>query len=334
MGNWYDPYMLLDDPVIVADARHRVLAVNPAYERASGFRCKDLTGKEAVYAKPKGLIPGTSASVCEHVERGQGWKGIVTCERADGELWNFSLTVTPVRAFGQVYYLAVCRDLEELRYQAVAESYEQLFLLIAQLAETGDPSVQPHLDRVGRLSRSLAEWLGWPKARARWLGMASVLHDVGKLYIPREILFKPGPLTPAERRLVETHTTQGAELLTRFSENMAKIYGYNEALLMAREIAQCHHEHVDGSGYPKGLRGEEIPESARIVALADVTDALFSHRPYKIPWAASQVQRYLRTKSGRQFDPKMVRVLLDHWKEVEELYRLQPAIPTGIIGNG
>ncbi|ADG06733.1 HD domain-containing phosphohydrolase [Kyrpidia tusciae] len=334
MENWYAPYMLLDDPVMVADARHRLLAVNPAYERASGFRCEELVGQDAVYAKPKGLFPGTSASVCEHLERGQGWKGIVSSARADGGVWNFSLTVTPVRTFGQVYYLGVCRDVEDVSYQTIAESHEQLFWLIAQMAEADDPSVAHHLDRVSRLSRSLAGWLGWPEGRARWLGMAAVMHDVGKLYIPREILFKPGPLTPAERQLVETHTTRGAELLTRFSENMARIYGYNEALFMAREIAQCHHEHVDGSGYPQGLQGDEIPESARIVALADVTDALFSHRPYKVPWAASKVQGYLRAKSGHQFDPGMVRVLLDHWKEVEQLYRLQPAISTGVIGTG
>ncbi|CAB3391296.1 HD-GYP domain-containing protein [Kyrpidia spormannii] len=77
-------------------------------------------------------------------------------------------------------------------------------------------------------------------------------------------------MTHQERRLVETHTTMGAELLARLNDNMAKIYGYNEALVMAKEIAECHHEHVDGGGYPKGLRGDEIPESARIVAVAPI----------------------------------------------------------------
>lgn len=320
MGNWYDPYLLLEDPVIVADDQHRVLAVNPAYEEATGYRAQDLVGKDAVYMTAEWMSVVAFRSMSEQLKKGESWKGIFTSRRADGRLWNCSLTITPVRSLYRLYYLGVCRDVEDVTYQNIAESYEQLFFLIAHLAETGDPSVEPHLYRVSRLSTFLAQWLGWSDGRAKCLGLVSVLHDVGKLYIPREILFKPGPLTPEERRLVETHTTKGAELLGRFSEKMAKIYGYNEALLMAREIAEYHHEQVDGNGYPKGLRGEEIPESARIVALADVTDALFSHRPYKTAWDSSKVQEYLRAKQGSQFDPVMVDIFLEHWEEVEKLY--------------
>ncbi|ATY84522.1 hypothetical protein CVV65_05765 [Kyrpidia spormannii] len=275
MATWYDPYLLLGDPVIVTDADHRILTVNNAYEEASGYRREDIIGKDAGYIK-SGLTP---------------------------------------------HYLGVCRDVQDITSQDVADAYQQLFFLIAEIAEAGDPSVKPHLFRVRQICTSLARWLGWPEIQVTWLGTASVLHDVGKLYIPREILFKPGPLTHQERRLVETHTTMGAELLMRLNENMAKIYGYNEALVMAKDIAECHHEHVDGGGYPKGLRGDEIPESARIVALADVTDALLSHRPYKTPWSSPSVQEYLRQKRGRQFDPAMVNVLLEHWEDIEQLYR-------------
>ncbi|HHY67828.1 HD domain-containing phosphohydrolase [Kyrpidia sp.] len=321
MATWYDPYLLLGDPVIVTDADHRILTVNNAYEEASGYRREDIIGKDAGYIKSGLTPPYVYQSMKECLEQDKVWKGILTNRRPDGRLWNSSLTITPMRRPDGLYYLGVCRDVQDITSQDVADAYQQLFFLIAEIAEAGDPSVKPHLFRVRQICTSLARWLGWPEIQVTWLGTASVLHDVGKLYIPREILFKPGPLTHQERCLIETHTSLGAELLARLNDNMAKIYGYNEALVMAKDIAECHHEHVDGGGYPKGLRGDEIPESARIVALADVTDALLSHRPYKTPWSSPSVQEYLRQKRGRQFDPAMVNVLLEHWEDIEQLYR-------------
>ncbi|MCL6577084.1 HD domain-containing phosphohydrolase [Kyrpidia sp.] len=320
MATWYDPYLLLGDPVIVTDADHRILTVNTAYEEASGYRREDIIGKDAGYIKSGLTHPSVYRSMKECLGNAQVWKGILTNRRPDGRLWNSSLTITPVHRPDGLYYLGVCRDVQDITSQDISDSYQQLFFLIAEIAEAGDPSVEPHLFRVRHISTFLTRWLGWPEIQATWVGTASVLHDVGKLYIPRELLFRPGPLTHQERRLVETHTTMGAELLMRLNDNMAKIYGYNEALVMAKDIAECHHEHVDGGGYPNGLRGDEIPESARIVAVADVTDALLSRRPYKTPWSSSSVQEYLREKRGRQFDPAMVNVLLEHWDDVEQLY--------------
>jgi putative two-component system response regulator len=129
---------------------------------------------------------------------------------------------------------------------------------------------------------------------------ASPMHDVGKIGIPDRILLKPGPLTPEERKVMQTHTTVGAAILAG---------GASDLMAMAREIAIAHHEKWDGSGYPHGLAGAAIPEAARIVAITDVFDALTSERPYKAAWSVDESIAYMRTQAGTHFEPR----LLDHF---------------------
>jgi putative two-component system response regulator len=123
------------------------------------------------------------------------------------------------------------------------------------------------------------------------------MHDIGKIGIPDSILLKPGKFEPHEWEVMKTHTTIGAEILSGDD---------SELLSMAREIALTHHEKWDGSGYPKGLAGEDIPLVGRIVALADVFDALTSERPYKKAWSTEASLDYLHEQRGRHFDPALV----------------------------
>lgn len=321
MPSWYDPYLLLGDPVVVTDSSHRIIAVNAAYEEASGYRREEIVGKDAGHHK-SGLTPAAVYdSLKRTLARKQVWRGILTNRRPDGRLWNSSLTITPLERPDGVYYLGVCRDIQDITSHNVVESYEELFSLIARVAEAADPSVEIHLHQVERVTKWIAHGTGHSPQDARWIGLASVLHDVGKMFIPREILFKPGKLTVSERELIKTHTTLGAEFLDSLHDSMAKIYGYNEALVVAREVAHSHHERYDGAGYPEGLRGEEIPLSARMVALADTVDALLSVRPYKPAWGSDQVVEYLKRERGGQFDPELVDLLLAHWDQVSALYR-------------
>jgi putative two-component system response regulator len=126
------------------------------------------------------------------------------------------------------------------------------------------------------------------------------MHDVGKIGIPDRILLKPGPLTPEERQVMQTHTSVGAAILAG---------GGSELMVMARDIAIAHHEKWDGSGYPHRLAGEAIPEAARIVAISDVFDALTSERPYKAAWSVEDAVAFMRSQSGSHFEPR----LLDHF---------------------
>lgn len=188
---------------------------------------------------------------------------------------------------------------------------------LAHASELRDNETGAHVLRMSHTSALLAKQLGWNDSACALLLDASPMHDVGKIGIPDGILLKPGPLTPDERTIMQTHTTVGAALLG----------GSDEPLLsMARDIALCHHEKWDGSGYPSGLMGTAIPEAARIVAIADVFDALTSERPYKQAWPVSDAVQFMRGQAGKHFDPAILNHFLEVIPQVQAI-RLRHAEP-------
>jgi hypothetical protein len=172
---------------------------------------------------------------------------------------------------------------------------------LALAAEYRDDETRAHTDRVARTSRLLAEAVGLAPAESELIARAAPLHDVGKLAIPDAVLLKPGRLSEAEFGLIKTHTTAGAAILAGSSTRV---------LLMAEEIALTHHERWDGDGYPAGLRADAIPVTGRIVALADVFDALTHGRPYKSAWPVRAAVAEIIRSSGRHFDPTVVNAFL------------------------
>ncbi len=154
-----------------------------------------------------------------------------------------------------------------------------------------------HPARVARYSRAIAEYLRLPPEECDLIDIAAFFHDIGKVAIPEMILSKPGRLTARESAVVTTHTRIGASILKG---------SYSKDLYRAAEVALLHHEKYDGTGYPFGLRGKNIPLSARIVAVADVYDALTSERSYKSAWPTQQALDYLDQQQGRHFDPVCV----------------------------
>jgi putative two-component system response regulator len=151
------------------------------------------------------------------------------------------------------------------------------------------------------MAARIAERIGLGPEEVERIRRAALLHDVGKIGVPDHILTKPGPLTAEEIARMRTHTLIGARLLAR---------GRSPLIATAAEIAEFHHEHWDGSGYPHGLTGEEIPLSARIVAIADQYDALSSDRPYRRALPPEEVLRTIESESGRALDPRLVREFL------------------------
>lgn len=194
------------------------------------------------------------------------------------------------------------------------ETRELLIFSLAKLAESRDPETGKHLERVQNYSRLLAQELA---ANPRFAGIVddefvqlvfqtSPLHDIGKVGIPDGILLKPGRYSDDEFELMKAHTTIGAETL---DAALAQCPGAR-FLKVAREIALSHHERFDGRGYPQGLRGEEIPLSARIVAVADVYDALTSRRVYKEAFSHHVARAAILKDSGTHFDPDVVDAFL------------------------
>jgi response regulator RpfG family c-di-GMP phosphodiesterase len=168
---------------------------------------------------------------------------------------------------------------------------------LALVAEYRDDDTFQHTRRVARTAYFLASQIGVPSRRAAVIRQAAPLHDIGKLAVADSILLKPGKLTEEEFEKVKGHVAAGAQILSGSN---------SEVLCVAEEIALTHHEWWDGSGYPAGLEGDAIPLSGRIVALADVFDALTHARPYKPAWSAGDAVAEIRRLSGRQFDPQVV----------------------------
>ncbi|MEO2218614.1 DUF3369 domain-containing protein [Chromobacterium vaccinii] len=221
---------------------------------------------------------------------------------------------------------AVERDLLNVFCQRISAAYDNLYLYnqlrsaqeatvvaLADLAEFRDTDTGDHVLRVQKLTDAIAaEMAGdnhYPELMTRefmdMVGMASILHDIGKVATPDNILLKPGKLDPEERAIMEQHATIGAQILAK----SARLVEGASYLSLGSEIAGGHHEHFDGNGYPNKLKGQDIPLSARIVAVVDVFDALLNKRPYKEPWSMEDTMKYINGRAGTQFDPHVVAAL-------------------------
>jgi hypothetical protein len=172
---------------------------------------------------------------------------------------------------------------------------------LALAAEYRDDDTGEHTRRVGTMAARIAEALGFPADLVALIRQVAPLHDVGKIGVPDAVLLKPGALDARERKLINAHTIVGASVLQR--------QGY-ELLELAADIALSHHERWDGTGYPLGRAGEAIPIAGRIIAVADVFDALTHHRPYKTAWPVADAVAEIRAQRGRQFDPEVVDAFL------------------------
>lgn len=188
----------------------------------------------------------------------------------------------------------------------------ETILRLSKAAEFRDPETGDHIQRMAHYSWMIAVRLGLPLEQQQLILEAAPMHDVGKVGIPDNILLKPGKLDDAEFAIMKQHPVIGHQILSESGSPL---------LQMAAVIALSHHEKFDGSGYPLGLRGDAIPLVGRIVAVADVFDALTSARPYKPAWDMERAVTFMRAQRGVHFDPQCVDVFLDRLDEVETVRR-------------
>ncbi len=181
---------------------------------------------------------------------------------------------------------------------------------LSKAAEYRDPETGAHILRMAHYSELIARGLNLSLDDQELLLEAAPMHDIGKVGIADQILLKPGRLTPDEFEIMKQHAIYGYEILKGSSSRV---------LQAGAEIARAHHEKFDGSGYPNGLKGDEIPIFSRIVAVADVFDALTSERPYKKAWPLEQACDFLKANSGSHFDPACVTSFFAHWDQVLEI---------------
>jgi two-component system response regulator RpfG len=189
---------------------------------------------------------------------------------------------------------------------------KETLMRLARAGEYKDYDTAMHLQRMSLYSRAIAETIGLGEEEVEVIELAAPLHDIGKIGIPDSILLKKGTLDDLELKLMRKHPIIGYEIL---QDSPSKY------LQKGSEIALAHHERFDGSGYPYALRGHDIPLSARIVAIADVFDALTSIRPYKEAWSIDKALEYVRDESGKHFDPELVKVMLSIQNLLEKIQR-------------
>ena len=209
----------------------------------------------------------------------------------------------------------------QIRLRERNEARDATILALAKLAENRDPETGAHLERVQHFCSILAEAMSAKSEFAstvttefiKNIVRSSPLHDIGKVGIPDHILLKPGRLTPEEFEVMKMHSVIGGDTIRALVEN-GRRRGF---LRMAMEIAYCHHEKFNGQGYPNGLAGTQIPLAARIMAVADVYDALTSRRIYKSPMSHAQAVEIIQRDSGTHFDPEVVAVLLENQEQFE-----------------
>ncbi len=206
------------------------------------------------------------------------------------------------------------RKLEEKNIE-ITEVKRETVSRLCLAAELRDTDTGSHIKRIQAYSELIALKCGMSAEDAEQLGLASSMHDLGKIGIPDHILLKSGKLTPEEFEAMKLHTVIGAKALAD---------GQSELLRVAHRVALHHHERWDGQGYPHGLSGENIPLEARIVGLVDVFDALLSKRPYKDPFPLDKVISIIQSESGKHFDPNIIEIFLS---SLEEILKLKESFP-------
>jgi putative two-component system response regulator len=304
------------DLICTASFNGHFVEVNPAWKRVLGFELEELVTRPFVDFIHPDDLEATLAEVDKQAKNGQlvfNFQNRYRC--ADGSYRWLEWTSRPDYDAGLMY--AVARDiterkqaeeflagqhalLEEMVTDRTAELEEarwETLRCLALAAEYRDDQTYKHTQRVGRTAALLAEQLGLDPQHCLLIRHAAPLHDVGKVGIPDSILLKPGKLTPLEFDIVKGHALAGARILSGSKSDLLKL---------AEEIASSHHEWWNGSGYPFGLAGEAIPLSGRIVALADVFDALTHLRPYKPAWSVADSVTEMHRLSGLQFDPDVI----------------------------
>ncbi len=199
--------------------------------------------------------------------------------------------------------------------RVIRQTQEETIIRLLSTLESRDEETGGHVRRIGLLSAFLATAAGWPKSDIEDLRLAAPMHDIGKVGISDSILRKPGPLNAQEFEIIKTHTTIGGEIMKNSEYPMIR---------MARDIALHHHEKWNGSGYPDGLPGEEIPQPARIVSLVDVFDALIHTRVYRHALPEPEVLEMISEGRGTAFDPQYVDLMMDNLAMIRKIVAETP----------
>ena len=297
------------DGIIAMDEKGRIVAFNPAAEALFGYRSDQVVGRKV----SEKLIPASCQNAHEtgfarFLSTGRaeiiGRRVEVNAKRADQSVFLAELSLISVNSNKTPLFIAHIRDISGQRHErreglqntiSIKKTLMQIILAISRIIEIRDPYTAGHQNRVAHLAANLARALNFSEERIDGVYLGALIHDIGKIAVPSEILARPGKLLDEDINYLQIHCRKGYEILkpVNFPWPLA-------------EIALQHHEHIDGSGYPLGLRKDEILEEARIICVADVVESLTAHRPYRPAYSLSDALASINDKAGEWYDRKIV----------------------------
>jgi len=299
------------DGIVTMDDKGRIIAFNPAAETIFGYRSQQVTG-HLVSEKliPPHLRSSHEKGLAHFLSTGRkkiiGRRLKLTAMRADKSVFPVELEVISVSPQTAPVFIAYVRDISEReKFETELRQYTltikktlvQTILAISRTVEIRDPFTAGHQRRVAHLAATMAQALRLSQERIEGIFLGALIHDIGKIAVPSEILSRPGKLLDEDVKYLKIHCRKGYEILkpVNFPWPVA-------------EIAFQHHEHLDGSGYPQGLQNGEILLEARIVCVADVVESLTAHRPYRPAYKIEEALSLINQKAGKWYDPRVVNI--------------------------
>ncbi len=285
--------------------------VNEPFCQISQYTESELLGKSHRIIRHPDVPKETFKEMWETITAKKVWKGTIQNRKKDGSSYFVDATIIPITdSEGQIIeYISVRNDITDqiVAKEQILSAQKEILYTLGELGELRSQETGDHVNRVALYSELLARYYGMDRQDVEMFKMASPMHDIGKIAIPDHILLKPGKLTDAEFEHMKEHAEIGYEIFKKSPHRM---------LQMAAMISYEHHEKWDGSGYPRGLKGEEISICGRITAIADVFDALAHDRVYKKAWPIEEVLEFMKAQSGKAFDPKLIEILIEHIDEI------------------
>lgn len=309
--------------IIRLDLDLNITYVNDSFYEISGYSKEEVIGKKYSILK----VPNSNEieykkfidSMLDSLNNGKTWTGKVSNIAKDGSVFHCKSTVFPLYdKNGNIYeYMGIRHDITKIEnlHKELEDTQRELIYRLGEVGETRSKETGNHVKRVANYSRILAKKYGLTEEESTRLFAASPMHDIGKVGIPDNVLNKPGKLDESEWEIMRSHSLIGYEILK----------SSNRPILQAAAIvAHTHHEKWDGTGYPRGLKGEQIHIYGRITAVADVFDALGSDRVYKKAWPLDEILSFFNEQKGKHFDPELIDLFmgnLDEFLEIRDKYK-------------
>jgi PAS domain S-box-containing protein len=322
-GSTFEQFLeFVPDAIVGVGPAGRIVLVNQHAEELFGYEREELEDHELDLLVPerfRKLHPRQRASYFDKpYPREMGADIELFGMRKDGSEFPAEISLASLEWNGQRIATAAIRDVsrrreserEKAQQKAIRDlrtAHRETVDRLTGAIEMYDPESSRHVNRMASIAALLGAKLGLGTRRVRLLRIGAPMHDLGNICIPGGVLRKRGALTPSERQRMQSHTTVGHQILANSESDL---------LEMAATIALTHHEWFDGSGYPQGLSGKEIPIEGRIVAVADVFDTLLSDRPYRRALSTEEATKLIVSESGTHFDPDVVNALMESIVEV------------------